>query len=121
MVCDEEVGMARRTVVHPERLAFDTSRVLTAAAAATVSYDLVSDRIGDLLGQPCRRALAESRERLLSKAESNEAGWAEAGIWRVRLLDLLSERPDLMDSLCLLLRDASAWIFEEEWGPRLSA
>jgi hypothetical protein len=117
--------MTGQAAIHPEKLAYDTSRALAVAAGLTISYDLVSDRIGDLLGQPCQRALAESRQRLLRKAAGDAvvrslATSIETGIWRVRLGDLLIERPDLTDSLRLLLRDASAWIFEEEWGPRLA-
>ncbi|WP_155347923.1 hypothetical protein [Acrocarpospora pleiomorpha] len=65
---------------------------------------MVSEMVGNYLGVMYQLKLAETRLRLLSE----DAALAESGMWRVRLQDLMTERPELARVLIDLTRETAA-------------
>jgi hypothetical protein len=91
-------------VAHRPRLAWDGARVIVAALEAGQDAwlaQIVSDRLGPQLGP----AVADSRRRL---AADTDAFLTEAGMWRVRLDDLLGQRPELAPQVAELISQATA-------------
>jgi hypothetical protein len=78
------------------RLAWDGARVLVAVADRDDGplYDWLVARLDLLCGPEYQQALSISRTRLLYRMR-DDAPMVEAGMWRVRLHDLLDHRPDL--------------------------
>jgi hypothetical protein len=52
------------SVTHHPRLAWDGAMAFVGAAAHAALYGWLDERLADLLGEPGRRALAETRVRL---------------------------------------------------------
>ncbi|MGI8332035.1 hypothetical protein ACRYCC_18880 [Actinomadura scrupuli] len=94
-----------QTIIHQPRVAWDGARVFVAATLSNY-YPWLSAEVGRLLGGDCRRQLAETRALLLADVRP-DAIHVEAGIWRVRLEDLLRHRPDLTAGLADLIRQTS--------------
>ncbi|GAA0433884.1 hypothetical protein Acor_08170 [Acrocarpospora corrugata] len=90
-------------VIHPQRVAWDTARVIVAASTADV-YWWLSDMVGTYLGVMYQLKLAETRLHMLTEDALN----AESGTWRVRLQDAMAERPELVRVLIDLTREISA-------------
>ncbi|WP_155352182.1 hypothetical protein [Acrocarpospora macrocephala] len=90
-------------VIHPQRVAWDTARVFVAATTAD-AYWWLSEMVGNHLGVTYQLKLAETRLRLLTE----DASIAESGMWRVRLQDVIAERPELARVLIDLTRETAA-------------
>ncbi|WP_204043180.1 hypothetical protein [Acrocarpospora phusangensis] len=90
-------------VIHPQRVAWDSARVFVAASTAD-AYWWLSEMIGNYLGVMYRLKLAETRMHLLTEDATN----AESGMWRVRLQDVMAERPELRQVLMDLTRETAA-------------
>jgi hypothetical protein len=101
-----EAAMAGRTL-HQPRVAWDTARVLVSVASADDDlFRWFSNRIGELLGDPYRQTLFETRARL-GRLPSFD-GWSlQAGLWRVRLEDALRADPTLTEDLRILALHAA--------------
>lgn len=78
-------------VAQQSRVAWEGARVFVAATEAD-AYWWLSDMMARHLGVIYHLKLAETRLRVL---QSGETVYAEAGAWRVRLEELLKERPEL--------------------------
>ncbi|GIN05462.1 hypothetical protein [Planomonospora venezuelensis] len=90
------------TVVHRPRVALEGARAFVAAASSEV-YWWLTDMTGTHLGVLYQLRLAETRLRL----QREDAEFTEIGAWRVRLEDLLHERPDLAPFLLRLTGEIS--------------
>ncbi|MFC0005691.1 hypothetical protein [Micromonospora siamensis] len=85
-------------VIHHPRVAWDTARALVAAAGDDDLFRWYSGELGELLGVGSEQALHDTRDRLRRDTTGGRA-MVEAGLWRVRLADALTTRPDLADPL----------------------
>jgi hypothetical protein len=92
------------TVAHRPRLAWDGARAIVAALEAGQDAWL-AQIVQDRLGPPYAHAVADSRRRLVANAD---AFLTEAGMWRVRLDDLLGQRPDLAPRMAELINEITA-------------
>jgi hypothetical protein len=93
-------------VIHPSKVAFEGARTLTTAADSDVYWWLV-DLVGQYLGWHYELKLTETRSRL-RREDPDRPGvvfFAEAAAWRVRLEELLAERPDMGHLLVELTRE----------------
>jgi hypothetical protein len=100
-------GRRARSIVHPQRLAWDSARAFVALADTDREYFWLCARLRELLGAEYESALSDTRTRLLRRVRGNATG-VEAGLWRARIEDLLAERPELSLALRYLVDDASA-------------
>ncbi|MBO3750561.1 hypothetical protein J5X84_31175 [Streptosporangiaceae bacterium NEAU-GS5] len=96
-------------VIHPSKVAFESARTLTTAADSDVYWWLI-DLVGQYLGWQYELKLAETRSRLRSDRSGSGQGavfFSEAAAWRVRLEELLAERPEMGHLLVDLTRETS--------------
>jgi hypothetical protein len=89
-----------QSVIHQPRVAWDGARAFVRAANSPEYYDFAG-RLLSRLGPDLYGELANTRQRLLTASvESSDddrfTADVEASKWRVRLEELLRERPDLM-------------------------
>ncbi|MGA5303806.1 hypothetical protein ACPCHT_28045 [Nucisporomicrobium flavum] len=89
-----------QSVIHQPRVAWDGARAFVRAAGGP-GYDAFAGRILSRLGTELYGELSNTRQRLLAASvESSDndrfAVDIEASRWRVRLEDLLRNRPDLI-------------------------
>jgi hypothetical protein len=103
-----------QTIIHQPRVAWDGARAFVAASLSNW-YPWLSAEVGRQLGADCRRQLADTRALLLADARP-DAIHVEAGIWRVRLEDLLRHRPELTAGLAELIRDVSERLPAQRWS-----
>jgi hypothetical protein len=94
-------------VLHQPRLAWDGARVFVRVLGSEHLYTWFSERFGLIAGPAGQQALLESCNRLWFP-ERLDAPQAEAGMWRVRLEDLLQAHPDLGAPLQDLIHEAAA-------------
>jgi hypothetical protein len=81
------------TVLHHPRVAWDTARVIVEAMPDEQLFAWIGQELGGLLGAATQDALTETRDRLRRAGDARVP--VETGLWRVRLEDLLRERPEL--------------------------
>ena len=85
-------------VVHQPRVAWDGARAVV-RAAGSAHYEGFANRLLRELGSTLYGDFADTRQRLLTAyvetGGDRYAGDVEAAKWRVRLEDLLHERPEL--------------------------
>jgi hypothetical protein len=81
------------TVVHHPRVAWDTARLIVEAVSDEQLFAWLRQELGGLLGAAARDALTDTRDRLRRAGDARVP--VEAGLWRVRLEDMLRERPEL--------------------------
>jgi hypothetical protein len=91
-------------VAHRPRLAWDGARAIVAALEAGQDAWL-AEIVRDRLGADYAQDVADSRRRLAADAD---VFLTEAGVWRVRLDDLLGRRPDLAASVAELTTEVTA-------------
>ncbi|MGJ6964117.1 hypothetical protein ACSDR0_19590 [Streptosporangium sp. G11] len=89
-------------VVHHPRVAWEGARAFVNAAGDN-AYWWLSDTVGRSLGVTHQTKLSETRLRLLRE----DAWLAETAAWRVRLEDMLHERPDLAPVVLQLVTETS--------------
>ncbi|AEV82411.1 hypothetical protein ACWT_1393 [Actinoplanes sp. SE50] len=86
------------TVLHQPRVAWDGALAMVRASRGRDFLDY-SWRVRDLLGQPVYTELVATRDRLVAAdfrtGGDRSTGDLEAGRWRVRLEELLHDRPEL--------------------------
>jgi hypothetical protein len=102
-----------KTIVHQPRVAWDGARVFVSAAPLGL-YTWLSDQVGRQLGVTCQRQLAATRALLLSDVRPG-AEHVEAGVWRVRLEDLMRRRPELTEPLAALAQETSDRLASWYW------
>ncbi|MEV5411384.1 hypothetical protein AB0K60_21410 [Thermopolyspora sp. NPDC052614] len=90
-------------VVHPPRVAWLGARVFVAAANAE-TYWWLSEMLGRYLGLMFELYLTDTRRRLQRTGET----YAEIGIWRTYLGDLLEDRPELQPVILQLIDETEA-------------
>jgi hypothetical protein len=87
------------TVIHQPRVAWDAARAFVRAAGSP-SYARFAELVLEQLGSQVYGDFADTRQRLLTAlvetGGDRYAADVEAGKWRVRLEDLLRERPDMV-------------------------
>jgi hypothetical protein len=85
------------TVIHQPRVAWDGARAFVRAAGSAHYQDFANRVLRDL-GSQIYGDFADTRQRLLTAfvetGGDRFAADVEAGKWRVRLEDLLRERPE---------------------------
>ncbi|MFR9775974.1 hypothetical protein ACL02O_07935 [Micromonospora sp. MS34] len=81
------------TVIHHPRVAWDTARVIVEAIPDEQLFAWIRQELGGILGASARDALTETRDRLRRAGDARVP--VETGLWRVRLEDMLRERPEL--------------------------
>lgn len=91
------------TKTHIPRLAWDAARTIVDASADPARAVRFADWLDTHAGQPYGQLVIECRNRLVTNY-GFESTAVEAGIWRVRLDDLLHDRPDLVEPLAELIR-----------------
>ncbi|PWU48839.1 hypothetical protein DLJ46_11180 [Micromonospora globispora] len=91
------------TKTHIPRLAWDAARAIVDASADPARAVSFADWLDTHAGRPYGQLVIECRDRLAA-AYGFESTAVEAGIWRVRLDDLLHDRPDLVEPLAELIR-----------------
>jgi len=86
------------TVIHQPRVAWDGARAFVRAAGSPY-YEGFANRVLRDLGRQTYGDFADTRHRLLTAfvetGGDRFAADVEAGKWRVRLEDLLRERPEM--------------------------
>jgi hypothetical protein len=86
-------------------VAWDGARAFVRAAYGS-DYDRFAVQVLDLLGAEVYGALGDSRARLLDWAAEHPGDRfmadVEAGKWRVRLQDLMLDRPDAVEAIVRL-------------------
>jgi hypothetical protein len=91
-------------VTHHPRVAWDGAMAFVGAAGYDDLYGWLDERLGDLLGEPARQALAETRARLWYSRRP-DVEQVENGRWRARLEDILGTDPAVSGPLCSLIHD----------------
>lgn len=91
-----------QSVIHQPRVAWDAARAFV-RAAGSMDYDRFAGRVYQQLGVEIYGELSDTRHRLiLADAEmpgDQDSVNTEAGKWRVRLQDLMLQRPDLVGTI----------------------
>ncbi|MEU6428624.1 hypothetical protein ABZ860_22255 [Microbispora sp. NPDC046973] len=88
------------TVIHRERVAWESARVFVAAATGD-AYWWLGETLGRHLGQAYELDLTRTRLRLRrdeaqpGQGVREDALSAEVGAWRARIEEVLTERPEL--------------------------
>lgn len=84
------------TTVHQPRVAWDTAMVLTQAAGAESPVaSWCRDWVAALLGPVAASTFLATRRRLVDPASAPSEAHLQAGLWRVRIEDVLRDRPEL--------------------------
>ncbi|HET6531574.1 MAG TPA: hypothetical protein VFH03_13335 [Actinoplanes sp.] len=90
------------TVIHQPRVAWDGACAFV-RVAATPAYPVFAYSVRSVLGPEIHAQLEETHERVFTNLVWNDGDRyvtdVEAGKWRVRLEDLLRNRPDLVGPL----------------------
>jgi hypothetical protein len=94
-------------MVNQPRLCWEGARVFARAAGSDDWCGWLADQLGRLFGTAYRQALLDSRARIVTGARP-DAQAVEAGMWRVRLEDLLRAVPEAEVALRFLIDDLSA-------------
>jgi hypothetical protein len=97
------------TVIHQPRVAWDGARAFV-RAAGSAHYEGFANRVLRDLGSPIYGHFADTRQRLLTAfvetGGDRYAADVEAGKWRVRLEDLLRERPEMAGPVLDLIAES---------------
>jgi len=96
-------------VVHQPRVAWDAALTLVRAAQAddaTASW--CRDWVAELLGADSAAAFLATRRRLGDGTAAGNEVQVQEGLWRVRIQDALSLRPDLAEPLLDRVADTRA-------------
>jgi hypothetical protein len=98
------------TVIHQPRVAWDGARAFV-RAAGSAHYEGFANRVLRDLGSQLYGDFADTRQRLLTAyvetGGDRFVADVEAGKWRVRLEDLLRERPELAGPVLELTSQSS--------------
>jgi hypothetical protein len=97
------------TVIHQPRVAWDGARAFVRAAGSAY-YEGFANRVLQQLGSRLYGDFADTRQRLLTAfvetGGDRYAADVEAGKWRVRLEDLLRERPEMAIPVLALIEES---------------
>jgi hypothetical protein len=89
-------------VVHRPRVAWDGALAFVRACEDVTVFAWFKAEVWQLLGAAFYTMVSTSHVRLMT-AEDERTHQMEAGIWRVRLNELLATRPDLTAPLLTLI------------------
>ena len=96
-------------VIHQPRVAWDGARAFVRAAGSAHSESFAA-QVLSRLGSETYGQFADTRQRLLTAlvetGGDRHAADIEAGKWRVRLEDLLRQRPEQIDQVVALTNEA---------------
>ncbi|GGJ82841.1 hypothetical protein GCM10010123_10630 [Pilimelia anulata] len=92
---------------NPAALAWNAARVFVTACETGAHYVWLVDRIADVLGPEYRRALIQTRHRVVNP-RCYDARLTEADAWRIRLERALERRPGAVAELRELFIQADA-------------
>jgi hypothetical protein len=92
---------------HVQRIAWDGARAIVRACADRDWAVWFANWFNTQAGPPFGQLVMECRARLTA-VYGYEAAALETGIWRVRLEDLMAQRPDLVEPLTAIVLDAAA-------------
>ena len=101
-----------QSIVHPQRVAWDSARVIV-RALDTVWCGWLADQLAARLGPGYRQEIIDSRVRLLT-SNRPDAIDIEAGRWRVRLDEALRQRPEITGAVLDLTRQTADHL--RGWG-----
>ncbi|MEV4488549.1 hypothetical protein AB0K04_00360 [Micromonospora coxensis] len=99
-------------VVHHPRLAWDTARLFVAAADDAELFAWLAHQVGQILGPAYERELRDTGSRVSYPTDDRSP--IEAGLWRVRLEDLLRARPEVVEPLRSLTVTASGLLRDRQ-------
>jgi hypothetical protein len=91
------------TTTHVPRVAWDAARAIVNATSDPARAAWFANWLNTNAGPQYGQLLIESHNRLAS-GRGFESMAVEAGVWRVRLDDLLHSRPELVEPLAKLVR-----------------
>jgi len=94
-------------IIHQPRLAWDAARTFVTACESSAEFAWLGERMRGVLGPAYQDALAATRDQLLRPSRL-DARQVESGTWRVRIEDLLRQRPDLAVPLKELVTQVSS-------------
>jgi hypothetical protein len=92
---------------HLQRIAWDGARVIVHAAADNDWAVWFANWLNRQAGPPWGQLVMECRARLVAEY-GYEAAAVESGMWRVRLADLMEQRPDLVTPLADVIAETGA-------------
>lgn len=92
--------------LHVPRIAWDGARLIVRGCADRDWAVWFANWINAQAGPPFGQLVMQSRARL-ADGYGYEAAALETGMWRVRLDDLMTQRPDLVEPLAELVREAT--------------
>lgn len=90
------------TTTHVPRVAWDAARAIVHASTDSARAALLANWFTTHAGPPYGQLVIESHNRLIAD-RAFESVAVEAGVWRVRLDDLLHNRSDLVEPLAKLV------------------
>lgn len=90
------------TTTHVPRVAWDAARAIVHASGAQAAW--FANWLTTHAGPQYGRLVIESGNRLAAR-RGFETVAVEAGVWRVRLDDLLHQRPELVEPLARMIRE----------------
>ena len=90
------------TTTHVPRVAWDAARAIVQASAEPARAALLANWFNTHAGPPYGQLVIESHRRLVADHGFQSAS-VGAGVWRVRLDDLLHNRSDLIEPLAKLI------------------
>jgi len=93
-------------VIHHERLAWDTARVIARTLESNHLVGWLRDQLSALFGADFGAALLESHTRMWASSRP-DAPQVEIGIWRAKLEDVLQADMSLCEPLVAVLADAA--------------
>jgi hypothetical protein len=92
---------------HIPRVAWDAARAIVHASADSARAVRFANWLNTHAGPPYGQQVIASHNRLVAR-HGFESAAVETGVWRVRLDDLLHERPDLIEPLVKLIHETAA-------------
>ncbi|GGM38499.1 hypothetical protein ACFFX1_15575 [Dactylosporangium sucinum] len=91
---------------HLQRVAWDGARVIVHASADNDWAVWFANWLNQQAGPPWGQLVMDSRARMV-RGYGYESAALESGLWRVRLGDLMEERPDLVRPLAEIFRETT--------------
>ena len=95
------------TTTHVPRVAWDAARAIVRGSGDLARAALFANWLNTHAGAHYGQLVIQSCNRLAA-GRGFESVAVEAGVWRVRLDDLLHSRPDLIEPLAKLIRETAA-------------
>ena len=88
------------------RVSFEAARTTAAVAESDELHSWYADQLGWIFGPAVEQEFGHSRHRLLWPPTGQPNPYVEAGLWRARFDDLLTDRPERAAPLLRLITQA---------------